>query len=188
MTKKTIDKIVTPEFRVSFPQVFQAKAAPGSDREKFSIVMLFKKTENLDAIKALLKRAIAEKYPTGELPPGFTTPLKDGNTKEYEGYKDTIFCTAGSQFQPGVLDEQKNPILDPKEFYAGCYAIATVNAYCWSYMGKNGVSLGLQNLMKVNDGEPLAGGSSAEADFEAIPVPETAGNVEGGGGSVLDIL
>ena len=39
-------------------------------------------------------------------------------------------------------------------------------------MGKQGVSIGLQNLMKIDDGEPLTGGASAEADFSEIVVPE----------------
>ena len=58
---KEIDKIITPTFRVSFPAVFEAKAAPGSDKAKFSLVMLFKNNENLDVIKELLRRAIALK-------------------------------------------------------------------------------------------------------------------------------
>ncbi len=186
MVKKEIDKIVTPVFRVSFPQVFEAKAAPGSNSEKFSVVMLFPVKEDLSKLKALLKRSIARKYPDGNIPTDFVTPLKDGNTREYDGYKDTIYITASSQYQPGVLDEQKNTILNPKDFYAGCYAIATVNAFCWSYMGKTGVSVGLQNLMKMNDGEPLTGGATAEADFESIPLPEGAAT-EGGGPSVLEL-
>ena len=57
-------------------------------------------------------------------------------------------------------------------------------------MGKEGVSVGLQNIMKMNDGEPLAGGETAEAAFESISVPEGSSTelVQGGGGSVLDVL
>ena len=188
MTKKEIEKIITPIFRVSFPQVFQPKAAPGSDKEKYSIVMLFKANEDLSKLKALIKKCIFEKYPDENIPEDFVTPLKDGNTKTYAGYENTIFCSANSMQQPGLIDETKTPILEPKDFYAGCYAIATVNAYCWSYMGKNGVSIGLQNLMKMNDGEPLGGGANAEADFESIALPEeeTVPNIIGGGLSILD--
>ena len=189
MPKKEIAQIITPVFRVSFPQVFQPKAAPGSDKEKYSVVMIFKAGEDLGKLKGLLKKCVAEKYPNGEIPAGFTTPLKDGNEKTYDGYKDTIYATASSMQQPGVIDETKKVILEPRDFYSGCYAIATVTAYCWSYMGKHGVSLGLQNLMKMNDGEPLTGGSSAEADFEDIDLPEddeVETPVAGGGLSILD--
>jgi hypothetical protein len=171
MAKKDFEKIITPVFRVSFPQVFQPKAAPGSEKEKYSLVMIFKKGEDLSVLKDLIKKVVKEAYPDG-IPEGFHTPLKDGNEKEYDGYKDTIYCTASSMQQPGVLDETKQPIINPIEFYAGCYAIATVNVYTWKYMGKQGVSIGLQNLMKIDDGEPLTGGASAEADFSEIVVPE----------------
>ena len=188
MAKKEFDKIITPKFRVSFPQVFQAKAAPGSEKEKYSLVMLFDLKEDISELKNLIKKAVAEKYPDGKRPSPFTTPLKDGNEKTYEGYKDTIFCTASSMQQPGILDETKTPILDPKDFYAGCYAIATVNAYCWTYMGKHGVSVGLQNVMKINDGEPLGGGASAEADFSEIAVPEGETEIEKSVGDSLSVL
>ena len=55
-------------------------------------------------------------------------------------------------------------------------------------MGKHGVSVGLQNLMKVNDGEPLSGGASAEADFSEIVVPEGEAKVEKSVGDNLSIL
>ena len=177
MAKKEFEKIITPKFRVSFPQVFQPKAAPGSDKEKYGLVMLFDKDQDISDLKDLLKRTVAAKYPDGNIPKcsdgsDFVTPIKVGDTQTYEGYAGTMYCTANSMQAPGILDETKTPIINPKDFYAGCYAIATVNAYCWSYMGKHGVSVGLQNLMKVNDGEPLTGGASAEADFSEIVVPE----------------
>jgi len=189
MSKK-IDKIMTPKFRVSFPQVFEAKAAMEGGKEKYSLVMLFdKKTTDITAIKELIKRTVAEKYPNKvDIPKGFSTPIKDGDEKTYAGYQGAWTCTASSQYAPGVLDECKVPIINQKDFYAGCYAIATINAYCWSYMGKAGVSLGLQNIMKVRDGESLAGGSSAESDFDSIELPdsEEVEEVVGGGLSILD--
>lgn len=188
MTKE-MDKIITPVFRVSFPQVFEAKAAPGSDKLKYSVVMLFKSTEDISTIKDMVKRTVLKKYPDGVTPTEFTTPYNDGNNKSYDGYADTIYMTASSLYPPGVVDEQKQPIINSREFYAGCYAVASVNAYCWTYMGKSGVSLGLQNIMKVNDGEPLTGGASAEVDFESISLPEGpfADATEGSEGSILDL-
>ncbi|MCP4986234.1 MAG: DUF2815 family protein [Colwellia sp.] len=185
---KVIDKIMTPKFRVSFPAVFEPKAATEGGKEKYSVVMLFDKSEDLSKLKDLIKRTVEAKYPTKEdRPEGFTTPIKDGDEKSYDGYQGCYTCTASSQYPPGVIDESKTPIINQKEFYAGCYAIATVNAYCWSYMGKSGVSVGLQNIMKINDGESLAGGASAASDFAEIVLPEDdIAEVVGGGTSILD--
>ncbi len=187
MAKEKFDKIQTPEFRVSFPAVFTPKAASEGGKEKYSIVMLFKKGTDITGIKDLLKRTILKKWPEGT-PDNFTNPLKDGDEKEYAGYEGHIYCTASNQnTQPGLLDERKQPIIDPKEFYGGCYAIATVSAYAWSYMGKNGVSLGLCNLMKKNDGEPFGGGHSPEADFDNIALPDDTPTMDLGGDSIDDL-
>lgn len=183
MAKKEIDKIVTPVFRVSFPQVFEAKSFEGA-KPKFSIVMLFKKNENLQTMKELAKRALFNKW-GNDLPPNLNTPFRDGNSVDYDGYENIIYAPASSQYQPGIVDEQKQTLIDPKQFYAGCYAIASVNAYAYDVAGNKGVSFGLQNLMKMNDGEPLTGGATAEQDFESIPLPEGAATE--GKESVLDI-
>ncbi len=188
---KKIDKVRTPVFRVSFPKVFEPeKTATGND--KYSLVMLFDKKEDLTELNAMIKRVVLEKYPDGDLPKcadgtPFIEPRKDGDDRDYAGYPGSWVYTASSQFPPGILGEDKLPIMNQREFYAGCYAIATVNAYCWEHKKKFGVSVGLQNLMKIKDGESLAGGASAESDFAEIDLPgdETA-EVAGGGTSILD--
>ena len=187
MPKDPIDKVITPQFRVSFPEVFEAKSFQGG-KPKFSVVMLFDGKENIDALKDLAKRAIAKKW--GDKPPAaLKSPFKDGNLKDYEGYKGCIYASANSLYPPGVVDEVKQPIINRNDFYAGCYAVASVNAFAYDTAGNVGVSFGLQNIMKVNDGEPLGGGESAEAAFESIPLPDGEAGVAGGGeSSVLDIL
>ncbi len=188
MAKTEIDKILTPKFRVSFPEVFEAKSFQGG-KPKFSIVMLFPADTNLQPMKDLAKRAIAKKW-GDKSPAELKTPFKNGNDKDYDGYQGTIFAGANSLYPPGVVENDANrtPITVRSEFYAGCYAIASVNAFCYDTAGNKGVSFGLQNIIKINDGEPLSGGESAEAAFESIPLPdEGAMGVEGGGESILDL-
>ena len=42
-------------------------------------------------------------------------------------------------------------------------------------MGKNGVSLGLNNIQKTGDGEPFDGRSGADNDFEAVTAEDGFG-------------
>lgn len=58
--------------------------------------------------------------------------------------------------------------MDPSEVYSGCYMRATLTAYAYDKGGGKGVSFGLQNLMKVKDGEPLSSRATAENDFAAF--------------------
>ncbi len=215
MTKEKFDKIQTPEFRVSFPEVFVPKSYNDKSVKKYSIVMLFAKGTDFKGIQDLIRRTITKKWGAEtDIPDNYIPPLtanKENNNakpnhwikfakenanlikgeipiKDYDGYKDIVYVTASNQnTQPGLLDEQKRAIIDPKEFYAGCYAIASISAYAWSYMGKNGVSLGLQNIMKINDGEPLKTSHSPEADFENIELPDDTPAMDLGGDSIDDL-
>jgi hypothetical protein len=171
-------RIQTPKFRVSFPHVFNPQISEDTGKESYNLVMLFDAKEDLSEMKAIVKEAIKEKF-GNKVPKNLQLPFKDGNEKEYDGYQDTIYASAKSKSRPGIVDGQLNPIIDENEFYAGCYARAKVTAYGWSYMGKNGISFGLQNLQKINDGEPFSGKVRAEDDFEAL---NTGSNNE----SVLD--
>ena len=158
-------KLVTPKFRVSFVNVFEARENL-QGKKKYSVVMLFDKDTDLKPLKALLKEAAVVKW--GDKLQNIKLPFRDGNEKEYDGYKDKIFATASGMQKPGLVDDKLQPIIEPSEFYSGCYARATITAFAWEYMGKKGVSFGLQNLQKLDDGEAFSGKSKPEDDFDAI--------------------
>lgn len=177
-----MNKVITPEFRVSFPNVFEARAAFPGQKPKFSIVMLFPKNTDFKAMKQLLKDAATEEW-GDKIPANLKLPFRDGDTEKsgIEGYAGMIFISAASLQRPGLVDAAKQPIIEPSEFYAGCYARASLNAFCWANMGKHGVSFGLMNLQKLRDGEPFSGKIAAEDEFDAVssgvaPAKTTAGN------------
>lgn len=170
-----MEKLWTPKFRVAFPNVFVAVAPPGSEKKKYSVTMLFtpagfsvKDKELWVKMKKSAEAVAIEKWPKG-MPKNLVNPFKDGMEKqEYDGYgAGVIFLNASTQQRPGLVDGNKVKIEDASEFYGGCYAVATINAYAWEFMGKCGVSFGLQNLQKVGEGEPFGGKTRAEDDFSA---------------------
>ena len=73
--------------------------------------------------------------------------------------------TANSTQQPGIVDRKLNHIIDPREFYSGCYGIATIRFFPYNKNGNKGIGCGLGNLLKLEDGEPLGGRTRAEDDF-----------------------
>lgn len=166
MTKK---RLVTPVFRVSFPQVFEAKAFNDGDKPKYSVQMVWPKGTDLSTIEDLVQET-AKDFWGEKVPKNMRNPLRDGNTdREGQGiYIDATFANAASQFKPGLVDADVQPIIDQAEFYPGCYARATVTAYAYDNKGNRGVALGLQNLQKVKDGDRLDGAVSAESEFQAI--------------------
>ena len=75
-----------------------------------------------------------------------------------------MFINANSQRKPSIVDKDLNPIMTQEEFYSGCYGRASINFYAFNVQSK-GVAAGLNNLQKLEDGEMLAGGSTADEDF-----------------------
>ena len=172
--EKKSTQVLTPEFRVSFPAVFTPKASMDGGKSKFTITMLFQKTTDITALKLAVKAALVEKWGADatKYPKNLRLPFRDGTEKDYDGYgADVVFCSATSMQKPGLVDQAVQAIIEPNEFYGGCYARATVNAYAYEVKGNKGVALGLRNIQKLRDGEPFSGRSKPETDFDAIAVP-----------------
>lgn len=167
-------KVLTPEFRVSFPHVFE-KHQFEDNEPKFSIVMLFAKNTDLKAMKQVAFNAAIEKFgPKEKWPKNLRMPFRDGDEKgDLMGYPGSIFVSASSKLQPDVVGNKKVDGKFPRlqseaEFYAGCFARATLIAFAYSKMGNVGVSFSLQNVQKLRDGEAFSGRKNADDEFESI--------------------
>jgi hypothetical protein len=175
-------RLKTPPFRVSFPAVFE-KASYNNGTPRFSVVGLFypkdftdKDKERWKAIRAQLDVVSLEgfKKPMKELDRGiYKIPFHKGDEKDYQGYGDpnmVFFTMANSKRRPQILDLKGNPITseNSEEFYAGCWARASVNPYWFNNIGK-GLAIGLGNLQKLKDDESFEGFTSAEDDFGDDP-------------------
>ena len=72
---------------------------------------------------------------------------------------------ANSTTKPGVVDADRQPILDSSELYSGIIGRASINFYAFNSNGNKGIACGLNNIQKLADGAPLGGHSRAEDDF-----------------------
>jgi hypothetical protein len=169
-----VKKLVTPIFRVSFPAVFEAKSFDGG-APKFSVSAIWDPSKFTAAEKQLWQAMLdladevsleRFKKKMSQLPPNFKRALRDGAEKaELAGYGEgKQFANLSSKMRPGLIGIDRQPILDAEDFYPGCYARATITAYSYDNKGK-GVAFGLQNLMKVKDGERLDSRTDANEDF-----------------------
>lgn len=165
-------KVVTDEVRFSYLHVFEPKKAPGSDVARYSVAILFPKSnkalkKRIDAAVEAAKLAGKDKW-KGRIPPNLKMPIRDGDAErpDDETYAGMWFFNATSGTKPGIVDSTgKNPIIDATELYSGCYGRVSVNFYPFSNSGNVGVACGLNNMQKLRDGEPLSGRTSAEYDF-----------------------
>jgi len=165
------DRVLLPKARVVFVNVFEP-----NDKGKYALCMLFDKGTNLDELKTLANETAEEKYGK-KIPKNFNYPWKDGNDKDEEDYPDfqnKIVVNAKSIYQPTVVDEDVEIIINPKEFYSGCYARASVTASCYDVDGNKGINLYLQNVQKLGDGERIGGGVEAKDEFQAVAREENS--------------
>lgn len=168
-------RLLTPRFRVSFPSVYE-KQSYNNGTPRYSLTALFypksftdKETAKWKALLSALNAVSIEafKKPMKELDRGvFKLPFHKGDEKEYQGYGDPEmrFCTlANSKRRPEILNANGEPVAE-EDFYAGCWARASVNPYAFNNIGK-GLALGLGNIQKLKDDERFDGFTSAEDDF-----------------------
>jgi hypothetical protein len=165
-------KIVTPEFRVSYPSVFKAKKNELSGAEEFSLVALFPKGADLSQLEAAAKAVMEEKWgkDKSKWPKNIRSPFRKQDEKIKDGVlpagheAGAVFMNLKSKQRPQVVDQSVQPILSESDFYPGCWARASVRAYAYDNMGNRGVSFGLQNIQKVKEGDPLSSSKSFAAD------------------------
>ena len=167
-------KVITGKVRFSYVNIFKSRSFQTGQDEKFSICLLIPKKdkETIKKIKAAIeaakKQGIADKW-GGKVPANLKLPLRDGDDEradEAEEYVGMYFLNANSSQKPGIIDMYKNEILDPTEVYSGCWGRASINFFPYNSNGNKGIGVGLNNIQKLCDGEPLGGArASAESDF-----------------------
>jgi hypothetical protein len=179
-------RLLTPKFRVSFPQVFE-KSSYNNGTLRYSVTGLFfpadfseKDKAKWTAIKVRLNEVCKEFFKkdlkTMKEDRSFKIPFHKGSDKTYQGYGDpnmVYFSMANSMKRPEIVDLKGLKITadnsdSPEEFYAGCWARASVNPYAFDNIGK-GLAIGLVNLKKLADGDRFDGFTSAEDDFGSEP-------------------
>jgi len=92
-------------------------------------------------------------------------PLRDGDKKGDDAYKGCWYINANSTTKPGVVDADRQPIIETSELYSGIVGRASITLYAFNTNGNKGIAAGLNNLQKLADGTPLGGHSRAEDDF-----------------------
>ena len=169
-------KVITGvDSRWSYANVWDPKSINGGT-PKYSVSLIIPKSDKVTIQK--IKAAIQSAYEEGESKlkgsgksvPSLSvikTPLRDGDLErpDDEAYKNAYFVNANSATAPGIVDADRQQIIDRSEVYSGVYGRASINFYAFNSNGNKGIACGLNNLQKIKDGEPLGGKASAESDF-----------------------
>ncbi len=200
---KEIKAIVTPPFRLAFPQIFEAKAAIQGGAEKFSITMLYPKNkvplipslpgDGILEIRKLVYQVMMEDWGPDKTkwPPAMRAldvvnyvsptgkdgwPIRDGDLVQWDGFAGCFFARATSKFPLGIIDAAKNEILDKNAVFGGLICRAQINAFTFNSAGNIGVSIGASNIQILkNDGVMYGGRQNAADVFDGYADAGTPG-------------
>lgn len=166
--------------RFAYVHVFDRRRNLDGTPGKYEVVCIFPKSDKdtkamfdsaFEAAKAL---GVSTKW-QGKMPKNLQGGLRDGDEKYEENgdeaFKGCWYFSAKSTNQPGIRVREDGVVveaLDADDLYSGCYGCVSVNLYPYNASGNVGVAAGLQNIIKIEDGERLTGGRSADQDFSDL--------------------
>ncbi len=133
--------------RRSYANVWDPKSINGA-APKYSVSLIIPKSDTVTVNK--IKAAIQAAYEEGESKLKGTakvcpaldvikTPLRDGDKERPgdEAYKDSYFINANSATAPGIVDADRQQIIDRSEVYSGVYGRASINLYAFTFPLQN---------------------------------------------------
>lgn len=173
-TENQSTKVVTGLVRASYLHIWEPSAVQEGQEKKYSASLIIPKSDKatIAKIEAAIKAAAEQGKAKfgGKIPPNLKIPLRDGDAErpEDEAYENSWFINANAKTKPGIVDSQAQPIMNQDEVYSGCYVRASITFYAFNTSGNKGIACGLNHIMKVKDGEPLGGRSTAESDFAEV--------------------
>lgn len=202
------------KFRLSFPHLHEARAAPGSTTKKFGANLIAPVGADVPHLKKLVGEVVKGQWPEQgverfkkEL---IRSPILDGNKPKWEDKPELVGSFfirpgAGEEYRPkcfkrvgGALTEvpiknDQDPDFTIKNvFYAGCKVYVVLNAFAWHNQSadpKDGISFGLVHVLFAEDGERLGGGGSdPHKHFESIVDNDAPAGAAAGGETADDMF
>ncbi len=195
--------VVTPEFRMVWPNLFEPRAfmrdGKPTGEPKYGLTMLFTK-DDISGLKAVAAKVAKAQWPGRDLKE-LKFPFKNGDAlakasikkdedagktpRDVSFYEGMVVVKTSSKFAPQVHGMDRKEILDPKRSYSGAYGYAELNfvAYPGVGGGQDGVTCYV-NFVMLSDrkGDRIAGKNAVDV-FAGIQGSDVAADV---GGDTLD--
>ena len=186
--------ITSPEIRVAYTQnLIQAKRTD-QGVDAWSCTLLIDKQNKaqmawLTELHTEAQAVLEAQWPDPKTRPRIPlvghdkSPIKDADTNakvqsgipysesnpEFAGHY--IIPVAAYKNRPVVVDERMQDVLDPGKIQGGDWVKANVNPYARTRADNPGVSIGLNGIQFIREGEERFGGGRPSADSMFSPVP-----------------
>lgn len=178
----------SPKYPVRFSYAYLYEARESDDEDDdgnkkmfFSTMVLIDKrdTDTVSKLKSLINEVIKAEFQGKST--NLKLPLRDGDEEaddKGDYVKGHYFFNCKSKKKPQVVGTEKNDLTgklepigpgeEPDEFKSGDWGRVSVNLYAYGKEAgskSKGVAVGLGNVQKLKDGEPLSASRSADYDF-----------------------
>jgi hypothetical protein len=181
-------RLMLKDVRLAYGHGLWTKSKPpkadASAKEKYRVAFILPKThKQLPEIRKAIMEEMTAKFGARAAAvlklaeAGQKSCLRDGDTKEGEGFEGNMFIAANSETRPSVFDGMRNPVTsDDGIVYSGCYVNASIDIYAFDNVSK-GNSAGLRGVQFLRKGDAFGGGAPAdESEFDEIGVAEEGGD------------
>lgn len=216
MSDAKIGLVVTPEHRAAFVQLFEAKAfvdpktKKPKGEPKYGYLALFANATDISELKAVAIKVAKAKFGDSVDLKTVKFPFKNGdkeaerivtkaakNGKEKKDsdvafYRGNVVMKVSSNFEPKVVDNQGNDLLDKAAIYSGVYVRAEFNFRAQLIEAseeeggdKRYVSAYVNFVMKTKDGERLSGKSAKEVFKGLLGGSSTADPTDDAGSDII---
>lgn len=169
---KTDQTIVTGPLRCGYVNVFRPRVNDHNGKEEYSLQLIVPKdSEDAAKLRKAVDACMKATFPKGA-PKSAWDPLRDAEEdfaekdKPLPEYlKGMLTLNCKNVRRPGLIDKDKNDVLDETAFQSGDYARVHLNLFGYN-KGSGGVSGSLQNVQVIRKGEPLGSMVRAEDAFD----------------------
>jgi hypothetical protein len=125
--------------------------------------------EKIEAMQSCITDALEKRF-GDKVPAKYYTPIKDGDeVTNKDGdpvYPGCWFIEAKNKEKPGLVDADREPILENGAVWSGCKGRLSLGFVGYEVKAKKGVTIYLNNVQLTDNSAPKMGGrKSAEEDF-----------------------
>lgn len=180
--------LIVVEVTLLYPHLFEKHKIPGSAEEpKYGTVLLLPLGMDMKPLQLVMVNAAKAKFGPDAMnliqAGKVKLPFRKQAEKAAEGksgYSEdpqALYLNVNSDRQPGVVDQRRQPVIDPAKVYGGVVANVQINAYGWQHpLSGRGLSFSLQNVQVVRDG-PRLGNENPDPTkvFGDVDMPEGGG-------------
>ena len=182
------DTFVVEGVVLSYPNLFAPRQVAGKGEPVYS-AKLYLPPDAAAIISQKMQELAGTAFVSGETQnPNFRWPIAAVSGADLQNPRFNGFfvgnAKANADYPPQVIDQNRQPVMDRGQIYAGVIAAVGIRLYSYNNMGNVGISMGLMAVMKTQDGEHLVASTDVNALFGGVQAaPTQPGTVPMPGGA-----